>query len=189
MIRVRAQCPICLCLERSERNGKKMSYDLNILCINQDKPSKLPFVTSIELRNENDFPETVRYQSIWSFMCNSNGIWYSVGKDNDGWFNTMQIVDADFDNVLERNYIPYWIFDDEVVSNLKPLIVFDEYKKEFDNIIKFLIQQSPNNMIMFMARYQGGERQIVHGVLKRGEFTKLLSQSKILFNVCYIISD
>lgn len=166
-----------------------MSYDLNILCINQDHPSELPFKTSIELRNEYDFPEEGRYKSIWSFMCNSNGVWYSVGKDDDGWFNAMEIIAADFDKVLDKNQVPYWVFDEDVKSNLKPVVVFDEYKIEFDNIIKFLIQQSPNNMIMFMARYQGGEKEIINGVLKREEFAKLLNQSMILFNVCYIISD
>lgn len=166
-----------------------MSYDLNILCTNQDKVSKLPFTSSIELRNENDFPELGRYNSIWPFMCSLKGIWYSIGKDDDGWFNAMSLVDADFDKVVDRSDIPYWIFDDEVISNLRPLNVYDEYKNEFNNIIEFLIQQSPHNHIMFLARFQGGEKEIVHGVLKCEEFTELLSQSKILFNVCYIISD
>lgn len=166
-----------------------MSYDLNILCINQDSPSKIPFASSIELRNEIDFPHSGRYNSIWPFMCNLKGVWYSIGKDDDGWFNTMSIVDADFDEVIEKSYMPYWVLDDDVTSNLKPLIVYNEYNKDFKSIIEFLIQQSPNRIIMFLARYQGGEKEIVQGVLKYEEFTKLLNQSKILFNVCYIISD
>ncbi|AOT68321.1 hypothetical protein [Geosporobacter ferrireducens] len=166
-----------------------MSYDLNILCINQDKVAKLPFTSSIELRNENEFPELGRYNSLWPFMCGSKGIWYSIGKDDEGWFNAMALVDADFDKVIKRSDMPFWILDDEVMSNLKPLIVYDEYKSEFDNIIKFLIQQSPNNHIMFLARFQGGEKEIVQGVLKREEFAKLLCESKILFNVCYVITD
>lgn len=166
-----------------------MSYDLNILCINQDKAVKLPFTSSVELRSENDFPELGRYNSIWPFMCGLKGIWYSIGKDDDGWFNAMSFVDADFDKVIEMRDMPCLILDDEVMSNLKPLIVYDTYKSEFDSIIEFLIQQSPNNHIMFLARFQGGEKEIIHGVLKRNEFTKLLNQSKILFNVCYVISD
>jgi len=166
-----------------------MSYDLNILCINQDNPSKLSFVSSIELRNEIDFPDSGRYHSIWSFMCNLKGVWYSIGKHDDGWFNAMSIVDADFDKVIEKSCMPHWVLDDEIRSNLKPLIVYDEYKRDLEIIIEFLIQQSPNSIIMFLARYQGGEKEIVHGVLKREEFTKLLNQSKILFNVCYIISN
>ena len=166
-----------------------MSYDLNILCINQANISKLPFSSVIELRNEIDFPDSGRYHSIWPFMCNLKGVWYSIGKNDDGWFNAMSIVDADFDKVAEENYLPYWVLDDDVRSNLTPLIVYDEYKKDFGNIIDFLIQQSPNRIIMFLARYQGGEKEIVYGVLKREKFMKLLSQSEILFNVCYVISS
>lgn len=49
-----------------------MSYDLNVLCVNQNKPYKLPFISSIELLNENDSPEMGRYESMWPFICNSN---------------------------------------------------------------------------------------------------------------------
>lgn len=166
-----------------------MSYDLNVLCINQDKAVKLPFASPIELRNENDFPELGRYASIWPFMCGSRGIWYSMGKDDDGWFNAISLVDADFDNTVGRRHAPYWIFDEEVLDNLKPLIVFDEYRNEFDRIVEFLIHESPNKHVMFLARFQGGEQEIIHGVMKRKDFTKLLGQSKIFFNVCYIIKD
>ncbi|AQR93125.1 hypothetical protein [Clostridium saccharoperbutylacetonicum] len=166
-----------------------MSYDLNILSINQERVSKPPFISSIELRNEIDSVDAQRYYSIWPFMSNSKGVWYSLGKDEDGWFNAMSIVDACFDEHVQRKYIPYWVSDDEVISNLKPLIVYNEYKSEFEKIIKFLIQQSPNRSIMFLARYQGGEKEIIYGVLKRQEFVKLLSESKILFNICYIINE
>lgn len=166
-----------------------MSYDLNVLSINQEKASNLTFTSSIELRNEIDFPDSQRYHTIWPFMSSSNGIWYSLGKDDDGWFSAMSIVDACFNEQLEREYIPYWVLDDEVISNLKPLMVYDEYKNEFESIIKFLIQQSPNRSIMFLARYQGGEKEIVYGVLEYVEFVKLLNDSKILFNICYIIRE
>ncbi|BCJ92677.1 hypothetical protein acsn021_02460 [Anaerocolumna cellulosilytica] len=166
-----------------------MSYDINVLCMNQDNVSVLPFASEIELRNEIDFPNLGRYYSVWPFMCKSKGIWYSIGKDNDGYFNPMSIVDADFDNIIENSYIPYWVSDDEVKSNIKPLIVNAEYKNDFMRIIEFLLKQSPSRTIMFLGRYQGGEKEIVYGVLERQEFIKLLIQSKVLFNVCYIISD
>ncbi len=166
-----------------------MSYDLNILCVNQDNPSNIPFASAIELRNEIDFPYDGRYYSIWPFMCNSKGVWYSIGKDDDGWFNTMSIVDSDFKGEVEESLMPYWVLDNDIRSNLTPLILFDEYRRDFERILEFLIQQSPNRTIMFMARYQGGETEIVYGVLERQEFMKLLSQSKILFNICYIISS
>lgn len=166
-----------------------MSYDINILCMNQDNVSKLPFASEIEIRSEIDFPNLGRYHSVWPFMCKSKGVWYSLGKDDEGYFNTLSIVDADFDNIVTHSYMPYWILDDEVKSNLKPMIIYEEYEEDFEKIIKFLLKQSPSRTIMFLARYQGGEKEIIYGVLERQEFMELYSQSKILFNVCYIISD
>jgi hypothetical protein len=166
-----------------------MSYDLNILCVNQNSASNLPFASSIELRNEFDFPTSGRYCSIWPFMCNSKGVWYSLGKDDDGWFHAMSIIDADFDKIIDSNLAPYWVSDDEVISNLTPIIVKDEYMLDIENIIRFLIQQSPNNIIMFLARYQGGEKEIIQGMLAYKEFMALFKQAKVLFNVCYIISS
>ena len=166
-----------------------MSYDLNILCINQRNVSKLPFNTTIESRNEFDSPYDGRYGLIWPFMCSLQGIWYFLGKEEDGWFNNMSIVTADFDKILDQDLRPFWISDEGVLSNLSPLIVFDEYKGDFENIIQFFIQQSPSKTIMFLARYQCGDTEIIEGVLQYKEFIELLSQRKILFNVCYIIRE
>ena len=166
-----------------------MSYDLNILCVNQKNALGLPFTTSIELRSELEFPDSSRYHSIWPFMSNTKGIWYSLGKDEDGWFHAMSIIDADFDKEIERNLAPFWILDDDVLSNLKPMILCDEHRRDFERIIRFLIQNSSCKTVMLMARFQGGETEIIEGVLRYEEFIRLLRQSKILFNVCYIISD
>jgi hypothetical protein len=40
---------------------------------------------------------------------------------------------------------------------------------------------------MFLARYQGGEKEIIQGVFDYKEFITLLNLNKILFNVCYIV--
>ena len=166
-----------------------MSYDLNILCINQNDASSLPFASSIELRSEFDSLYYGRYSSIWPFTSSLKGVWYSLGKEEDGWFNTMSIIDADFDKEAGRNLAPFWILDVDVLSNLSPMIVRDEHRRDLEKIIHFLIQQSSIKTIMFLARYQGGETEIIEGVLKYEEFIGLLRQSKILFNICYIISD
>jgi hypothetical protein len=164
-----------------------MSYELNILCVNQSNASKLPFASSIELRNEFDYPTSGRYFSIWPFLCSLKGVWYSLGKDDDGWFHAMSIIDADFDRVIGNILTPYWVLDDDVISNLSPIIVNNKYMHDIERTIQFLIQQSPNNAIMFLARYQGGEKEIIQGVLDYKEFIILLNQDKILFNVCYIV--
>jgi hypothetical protein len=69
------------------------------------------------------------------------------------------------------------------------LIVREIYKKDFDRIIQFLIEESPNKMIMFLADYQSYRREILQGVIRYKNFHKLLNESKIYFNTCYIISD
>lgn len=165
-----------------------MSYDLEILVQNQEEPSVLPFSSSIQLMNEKD-DEIARYHSLWKYMTQSKGIWYSLVKERDGIFNAFQICDSKFEENEESIEFPYWITDESIKYNLTPLIINEEFSRDFEKIIKFLIKQSPNKTIMFLARYQGGEHEIVCGVLKYEEFIRLLSQSKILFNVCYIISN
>jgi hypothetical protein len=164
-----------------------MSYDLNVVALNQERASVLPFASSIDIVDE--FQEVLRYNEIWGYMTRMNGVWYSLGKDEDGWFNTLAIVDADFEESLENRVTPYWVIDEDIRSNLTPLIVLSEYKDDFEKIIKFLIQESPVKTIMFLARYQGGEKEIVCGVIKYFEFKKLIDERKILFNICYIISE
>jgi hypothetical protein len=165
-----------------------MSYDLNILVQNQEEPSVLPFPSLIQMMNEKD-DEIARYHSIWKYMTQSKGIWYSLVKQRNGMLNAFPICDSDFEVDEESIEFPYWVTDDSIKYNLTPLIIYEEYRHDFEKIIKFLIKQSPNKTVMFLACYQGGEHEIVCGVLKYKEFTKLLNQSKILFNVCYIISS
>lgn len=166
-----------------------MSYDLNILVQNQERPSKLPFQTLIELLNEKNDEIAKRYHSIWRYMTQSRGIWYSLVKENNGISNAFSICDSDFEADEKSIKIPYWITDDSIKYNLTPLVVYEEYKRDFERIIEFLIEQSPNRTIMFLARYQGGEHEIVCGILNYKEFLNLLNERKILFNVCYIISE
>lgn len=164
-----------------------MSYDLNVLVLHQKQATALPFTSSIDIIDE--FQECLRYKEIWRFMTMTEGVWYILGKEEDGWFNTLSIVDTDFDECKEDKQIPYWVLDDDIISNLTPIIVYNEFKSDFEKILKFLIQQSPTKTIMFLARYQGGEHEVVGGVLKYLEFITLLNKNKILFNVCYIISE
>lgn len=166
-----------------------MSYDLNILVQNQEKPSILPFQSLIKMVNEKNDKMAKRYHSIWKYMTQSKGIWYSLVKENKGVFNAFPICDSDFGADKESIKIPYWIIDENIKYNLTPLIIYKEYKSDFEKIIRFLIRQSPNRTIMFLARYQGGEHEIVCGVLNYKEFLVLLNERMILFNICYIISE
>ncbi|MCE5284538.1 MAG: hypothetical protein LLG02_01630 [Pelosinus sp.] len=164
-----------------------MSYDLNVLVLNQENASVLPFSSEIQILNE--FQEILRYKEIWKHMTGMRGVWYLLGVDDEDGFNAMPIIDADFNVCLKNQQMPYWVLDEDVRSNLSPLIALEKYKHDFEKILNFLIQESPSKSIMFLARYQGGETEIVCGVIKYLEFKKLLDERKILFNVCYIISE
>lgn len=166
-----------------------MSFDLEILVKKQKKPSKLPFPSSIELRNEIEHEETKRYYKIWPNMTNEEGIWYSLVKEHNDLLNAFLICCPDYEIDEENIQYPYWIEDEEIKYYLTPLVINEEYKTEFKAIINFLLEQSPAKTIMLLAGYQGGEKEIICGTLSVDEFFILLENRKILFNVCYVITS
>jgi len=86
------------------------------------------------------------------------------------------------------NYTTYlWIEDEEILSNLTPIIVNDTIIHEFDRIIREMVEMSPIKTILFMARYQGGETEIIQGVIPINNFLHSIKKNEILFNVCYIV--
>lgn len=72
---------------------------------------------------------------------------------------------------------------------MTPLVIHKEYLEEFEEILEFLIKQSPTKTLMFLARYQGGDYEIIQGTLSLSNFIQHLKSKKILFNVCYIITN
>lgn len=165
-----------------------MSYDLNVLVINQKIQSKITNKCTIKVKSEKDDQNYGRYYSIWPFISSLQGIWYCLGNEEDGWFNTLEFLEADFDSVVDKKLIPAWITDEKVISNLVPLIIKETYMNEFKLIIHSLLKQSPDATIIFMGRFQGGEMEIINGVMSYSQFIDDLSNKKILFNMAYIIS-
>src|SRR4051794_38436394 len=99
-----------------------MPYDLNILVINQEKPVRLPFQSSIDIVNEIDDFDGKRYHTIYPFMTQTDGIWYSLIKDDDG------VIYASFcnsDSEKDKMDIetPYWIKDTSIKNDLTPLLI------------------------------------------------------------------
>lgn len=168
-----------------------MSYDLKILVLNQSEPCKIPFNAKFELLNEIDHNEYIaRYHTIWPYMTQSRGIWYTIVRDKEKlWHGALHICDSDFEIEEKKIKIPYWVKDNDDKSNLTPLIINEEYSFDFIKTIEYLINQSPNKTILFLARYQGGEeeKEIICGILAINEFMELLNKKEILFNICYII--
>lgn len=165
-----------------------MSYDLNILVLQQDKPLNLSFQSLIELKNETQ--EDLRYYEIWKYMTGNNGIWYCLGKEDDVMFSALPILEAKFGLNPTSISFPYWISSNEdITSNLVPLSVLADYRDDFIKIVKEMIEHSPIKTILFLARMQGGDDEIVCGVLSFNDFWELHNEGKILFNVCYIIRN
>jgi len=159
-----------------------MSFDLKILILGQNEPTN--FHSTIDIISEDQ--EQLRYQTIWRFMSSMKGIMYSLGKTYENMFNAMSLIDTSFDNPKEY---PYWITDEDVISNLTPMRLQKEYEVELKKLLKQMLQHSPINMIMFMTRYQGGDTEILCGTIKLSEFLDYIEKDKILFNVCYIIEN
>lgn len=162
-----------------------MSYDLNILVVEQQTSSNPQFKSFIQILSEPQ--DEVRYHGIWPYMTGTQGIWYSLGHGDDVLFNALSIIRADFDKDLKNLPMPYWIKDEEDRSNLIPLTVVDKYKDDFIKIMSYLISESPVRTIMFLARFQSHDREIICGVLSYEEFWLLCNNGNIYFNICYII--
>lgn len=163
-----------------------MSYDLNILVLEQDKPVSLPFSSNIGVLNESQ--EELRYHSIWSFMSQSRGSWYCLGHSDGHLFNALAILEAGFDIEPSTYLKPYWIIDEQVKSEMVPLNIATNFLVDFKKIMSFLINQSPINTVMFLARFQGHDKEVLCGVISLQEFWNLMEEGGILFNVCYVIS-
>lgn len=70
---------------------------------------------------------------------------------------------------------------------MTPFIVNDKFYDEFVNIVCYLLESAPHKRILFQTRYQGGDEEVVLGVVKMKHFLDMLSNKQILFNVCYVI--
>ncbi len=117
------------------------------------------------------------------------GIWYSLATDDDEYFNAYKICDPDFEAKLSISDIPYWISNEEVIYDLRPLRIRDYYHAEFVEILSFLINRSPIRAVMFLVSFQGADHEIVCGVFSKVEFLDLLNKGRILCNICYIIRE
>lgn len=167
-----------------------MSYDLEVLVVNQTNPVSIPFLKSIEVLNEiNDNKIVGRFIETWKLMRQTKGIWYSLVKEGDGVKNAYSLCTSDFEIEAKELPIPYWIVDEDVIYHLTPLIIYKEYMDEFEQILKFLLKQSPSNTLMFLPRYQGGDYEIIQGTISLNSFFQYLKKNKILFNVCYVITN
>jgi len=163
-----------------------MSYEINVIVINQKRPIHIPNSSEILLLNELEDWCVNRYAEIWPFFSSTPGILYSlVTKINEDYYSARKICDSDFDAVVE-NKLFKWVSKDSK-ENLTPFIVEDKFYDEFITIICYLLENAPQKRILFQTRYQGGDEEIILGIIKISEFKNMLSNRQILFNICYIL--
>lgn len=164
-----------------------MSFEINIVSINQEIPVHINFNSQIIVHNEIDNNEESRYTEIWPFFSNTKGILYSLVQEvSDGFYSSFPLCDSDFEISLSENSFPNWI-PDEIKCDLTPFIVKENVYEDFVKIIHFLIDNAPQKRILFQTRYQCKDCEIVFGVIKFKKFFEMLNLKQIFFNVCYII--
>lgn len=162
-----------------------MSFEINVISIGQSKLTQ--FRDNISILVKNEIEHDPRYFEIWPFMCQTEGIMYTLGVINRGLFDAVPICATDYDNSTDSLPIPHWISDESVKESLTPLIIKEPYKKELKEILKLLINESPNKTIMFHTRYQCPDYEVIQGVISFDNFWTQLELKKLLFNVCYIV--
>ena len=163
-----------------------MSYEINVIVIKQKEPVHIANLSKILLQNETENIGVKRYAEIWPFFSNTPGILYSlVTEINEDCFSALKICDSDFE-IIPKDDSFQWISED-IKENLTPFIVNDKFYDEFVNIVCYLLESAPHKRILFQTRYQGGDEEVVLGVVKIKHFLDMLSNKQILFNVCYII--
>lgn len=168
-----------------------MSFDFKILVFNQKRRSlsKIPFSTSIQVLNEVEDYNGARYHSIWPFMTNSKGVWYSLNKEDELGLAYASFCSSDFSIEVNDLELPYWLTDKIVKRNLTPLYIKKEFSYDFERIIRFLIKKSPIKTIMILGSYQGPDHETICGTLTLDEYFTLMNEGKIYFNVCYIVRE
>ena len=181
-------------------------YDLNILCIMQEKKTKqVPFPSTftwkVYHRGKNSFPKVSylpnlnqkdkREYSFWPFMNSCCGFWYYLlpKEPVHPYCGCGEMVDVPYprgnSTKLTNNCLPDVL--SEYVSNLEPIWVKKKYMRDFMKIVDYFLSESPVQMIIFNSRCQGEERDIVNGVISQDHFFSMMNNRKIKENMCYII--
>ena len=167
-----------------------MSYSLWCFVLGAKKDMALPNTKyfTLESRYSPYSLNNIGFEA-YSLMEMERGVWVDLinAEYLNGFAGALRLCDADWEYPKELIQYPYWVNMETADYDLRPLVVFDEYLDEFKRIIQFLADQSPIGKIMFLARFQGCNEDVVCGTIQVSNFFTLLSQKKILFNVCYIL--
>ena len=175
-----------------------MAYDLNILCLMQEKKTKqLPFPSvftwKVWHRSKNSNPKCYD-DGNWHFMNSCSGFWYYLLPKGEivrsSYVSCAEICNIDYED--ESSIAPTnHCLPDELVGYVSKLDVTIEikrrYRRDFEKIVDYFLSESPVSMIIFLPRWQGESRDIVHGVITKKQFFSMMKNKKIRLNMCYII--
>lgn len=165
-----------------------MSFEINVISVAQERPVVYHCDSQVLLHNEATCEDISRYYRIWPVFSNVRGVFYSIVAEMDpGFYSAFPLCDSDFMNKAS-NDIPSYI-PDAVLENLTPLIIKDEFIADVESIIDLLISSSPAKTILFQSRYQDGDFEVIQGTLRKKEFFQRLRQQRIMFNVCYAVTE
>ena len=110
---------------------EKMSFEINIISINQEIPVHINFNSQIILRNELENNEESRYTQIWPFFFYFQGILYSLVQEiNDGFYSSFPLCESNFEIPLSENLFPNWI-SNKIKDDLTPFIVKENVYEDF----------------------------------------------------------
>ena len=69
-----------------------MSYEINLIAVNQQRPIHLNSVKRVLLHNEIEHDEVNRYAEIWPFFSNTKGILYSLVEEvNEEYYDLIEL--------------------------------------------------------------------------------------------------
>ncbi len=174
-----------------------MPFDLNILCFNQNHiTTQLPenqFVfEEVFHKRKDDLRKG--YHTHWQFMNHSPGFWYSL-LPREGLFDDPTGC-YEMCDICYPERAPELKLGDEILTGaewreyrktLPYLEIKKEFRADFEKVVDFFLDESPSKTILFLARYQGQEEDVVDGVYPHSIFFEMLDDFYIQFNVCYII--
>ena len=171
-----------------------MSYSLFSLILGAKEELITPPPTQIlvEFKNNRFQLDYDKNSGEYAFMMLQEGVCVTFSNPDPerSFLGACDICDADFDCPKELIKYPYWVCDEKVRHcDLIPLVIFDEYLDEFKSLIRYLTGKSPIGKMMFLARLQAYNPEIICGTISVDDFFALLSKKKILFNTCYILCD
>lgn len=166
-----------------------MPYSLEVLVINQNEYTDIPFNSTLKLEWEGGRLGKLRLKKTWPIMSSMPGIWYNILKKDEVYFeNTSLIFETDFENLITQSTY-YWINEERRKEFFTPFIIRDNYFDEVKQILNFLISQSPIKTIMILPLSEKGKIETIQGPIPFTHYFELIKQRKIPFNVSTIVKN